>query len=235
MKVPASVKKMLENKYLLYVVFFLAIANVLGYLALGNYKAIALFVLIGYLVHIFNKNMIVVLGVPLILTSILSSGLIREGAENMEDSVKKTENNKENKTKDNKEDVVESKKPQVAVNESGVAVVKNSDKQTTDASGNTIPSPNEKFTTVYNKKNNRVDYAATVEDAYGDLNKILGGDGIKNLTADTQKLMNQQLQLAEAMKSMTPLLDQAKNLMNGFDMKNFGNIAEMAKQFKASG
>jgi hypothetical protein len=67
------------------------------------------------------------------------------------------------------------------------------------------------------------------------LNKILGGDGIKNLTADTQKLMEQQLQLANAMKSMTPLLEQAKSLIGGFDMKNFGNITEMAKQFKAAG
>ena len=81
------------------------------------------------------------------------------------------------------------------------------------------------------KKNNRVDYAATVEDAYDDLNKILGGDGIKRLTDDTQKLMGQQMQLAEAMKSMTPLLSQAKSLIGSFDMKQFGNIADIAKQF----
>jgi hypothetical protein len=37
------------------------------------------------------------------------------------------------------------------------------------------------------------------------------------------------------MKSMTPLLEQAKGLIGGFDMKNFGNITEMAKQFQASG
>jgi len=30
-------------------------------------------------------------------------------------------------------------------------------------------------------------------------------------------------------------LEQAKSLIGGFDMKNFGNITEMAKQFKASG
>ena len=84
------------------------------------------------------------------------------------------------------------------------------------------------------KKNNRIDYASTVEDAYGDLNKILGGDGIKRLTEDTQKLMGQQMQLAEAMKSMSPLLEQAKGLMAGFDMKQFGDITAMAKQFGVS-
>jgi hypothetical protein len=90
-------------------------------------------------------------------------------------------------------------------------------------------APRTGFTGINNKKNNRIDYAATVEDAYGDLSKILGGDGIKNLTTDTQKLMKQQLQLAEAMQSMTPLLEQAKTLIGGFDMKNFDGIASLAK------
>jgi len=89
------------------------------------------------------------------------------------------------------------------------------------------------MTTMY-KKGNRVDYASTVEDAYGDLNNLLGSDGIKRLTDDTQKLMGQQMQLAEAMKSMTPLLSQAKSLMAGFDMKQFGDITAMAKQFGAA-
>jgi hypothetical protein len=235
MKFPSSVKKLLENKYVLYIVFFLAVANVLGYLAMGNYKAVVAFVLLGYLVYHFNKNMVVALGVPLIIISIFASSIMREGVVgSMDESEKKAADNKE----DNKDDKQVEKPADSDVkvdNATGAAVVKNAEKDAKDASGNPIPKPTEQgFTTVYNKKNNRVDYAATVEDAYGDLNKILGGDGIKNLTADTQKLMNQQLQLAEAMKSMTPLLDQAKSLMNGFDMKNFGNIAEMAKQFKAS-
>jgi hypothetical protein len=41
--------------------------------------------------------------------------------------------------------------------------------------------------------------------------------------------MKQQLQLAEAMQSMTPLLEQAKSLIGGFDMKNFDGIASLAK------
>jgi hypothetical protein len=81
------------------------------------------------------------------------------------------------------------------------------------------------------KKDNRLDYAATVEDAYADLDKILGGDGIKNLTSDTQKLMEQQTQLANAMKGMAPLLEQAKGMLQGFDLKNLDGLASMAKNF----
>jgi hypothetical protein len=36
------------------------------------------------------------------------------------------------------------------------------------------------------------------------------------------------------MKSMSPLLEQAKGLLQGFDMKNLGGIASLAKSFGAS-
>lgn len=310
MKIPSSVKKLLENKYVLYIVFFLALTNLFGYMVMGNYKAIALFVLVGYLVHNFNKNMILVLGVPLILTAIFTSGFIREGlpedgmGTNADDIAAKAADdvatasrkaadadpsNKalQDKAKTDKDAAMVAANvaatsfqarnaAKAAADAKATAASTDTNTKTTDgetlkvgtvgsdfapttggstdgssnvtvdaSSGAGItkvlqttsntPAPNEKFSNPYDKRGSRLDYAATVEDAYGDLNKILGGDGIKNLTADTQKLMTQQLQLADAMKSMTPLLEQAKSLIGGFDMKNFGNITEMAKQFKASG
>jgi len=85
-----------------------------------------------------------------------------------------------------------------------------------------------------NGKKNRIDYASTIEDAYSDLNKLLESDGIKQLTSDTQVLMQQQLELAGAIKSMSPLLEQAKGLLQGFDMKNLGGIASLAKSFNTN-
>lgn len=52
----------------------------------------------------------------------------------------------------------------------------------------------------------KINYASTMENAYAELNDLLGKDGIKNLTADTQRLVKQQMGLAESMKSMTPLI-----------------------------
>ena len=69
---------------------------------------------------------------------------------------------------------------------------------------------------------------------YGDLNNILGGEGIKQLTNDTQKLMTQQLQLANAMKGMTPVMENAKSLLQGFDMDSLNNLASLAKSFTTS-
>ena len=87
MKIPSSVSKLLENKYVLYIVFFLAVTNIFGYMVMGNIKAVILFILIGYLVYCFNKNMVIVLLVPLIITSIFTAGgIMREGLTNSTDA-----------------------------------------------------------------------------------------------------------------------------------------------------
>jgi hypothetical protein len=92
------------------------------------------------------------------------------------------------------------------------------------------------------KKKYTVDYGSTIEDAYDELNKILGSDGIKRLTTDTQSLMKQQLKLAESMKSMQPLIagmapimQQAEGLLGSMSENgNLGNLADIAKKFTAT-
>jgi len=59
-----------------------------------------------------------------------------------------------------------------------------------------------------------IDYASTVEDAYDELNKIIGGEGMQKLTKDTQGLMQQQLELTKAMKGMEPMINNIKPMMD---------------------
>jgi len=77
-------------------------------------------------------------------------------------------------------------------------------------------------------ENSRIDYASTLEGAYDNLDKILGSDGINKLTGDTQKLMAQQQKLFDTMQNMAPMLDEAKKMLAGFDMKELGNLAGLA-------
>jgi hypothetical protein len=113
---------------------------------------------------------------------------------------------------------------------------KDSCKGTWDEKTKTCGAEKESMTTVY-KKNNRIDAAATVEDAYDDLNKILGGDGMKSLSKDTQSLVSQQKNLTEAMKGMAPLVEQASSMMKqmggsdgvGSMLKKFANAAPAGK------
>lgn len=78
-------------------------------------------------------------------------------------------------------------------------------------------------------KPSRIDYATTLEDAYDNLDKILGSGGMQNLSADTEKLMNQQKKLFEAMNTMMPLVSKAQDMLQGLDMGKIGQMVNMTK------
>jgi len=253
MKIPKSFSKMLENKYVLYFVLFLTLINLLGYMMLGNFNAIIFFVLAAFLTSNFSKNMIVVLSVPLILTSIFMVGkAVKEGFEEMKPLDERMKDI-DKQIKDKKDMVDELIKAGVStdddkkklkdlnieieklIKEREKLLMEKNEKKPDEKKPDDKKDakPTETMSTMY-KKENRIDYASTVEDAYDDLNKILGGNGIKQLTDDTQNLMKQQLQLADAMKGMTPLMEQAQNLLQGFDMKSLSSLAGLTKNTPAS-
>lgn len=80
--------------------------------------------------------------------------------------------------------------------------------------------------------NTRIDYATTLEDAYTNLEGILGSDGIGKLTNDTQRLMTQQQKLFDTMNNMVPMINTAKDMMDSLDMKQLGGLTEMVKGIK---
>lgn len=220
MKYPKSILKILNNKIVLYVIIFLAIANILGYLVLGNFVGVIMFLVLGGLTSLFEKNVTVILLVPLVLTSLFMMGkTVKEGLTNSQ-------------TKDKKDTMKKNPTTTTTTTTTGSNIIHPLDiTPTTDnTSSETDPEPSEVQKDGF-KKRNRIDYASTVEEAYGNLSDILGSDGIKGLTDDTHKLMKQQLQLAEAMKSMTPIVAQAQDMLQGLDIKNLGGLADLAKQF----
>jgi hypothetical protein len=239
MKYPKTITKILNNKMVFYIVCFFAIANVLGYLFLGNFAGVFIFLLVGSITYLFNKNKTIVLLVPLIVTSLFMMGkTVKEGLENAEkkeDKTKSSSNKSADKTSSDK------KKLEPTSNSSGIITgpmddtsMEKSDLEPEPNVAQTDGMSNKKGGSQWNK--NRIDHAATIEEAYGNLSNILGSEGIKGLTSDTQKLMKQQMQLAEAMKGMMPVVEQAQNMMKGLDLKSFDikGLADMAKQFSPS-
>lgn len=190
MNLQKSVSRFLVNPLALKVVSAIAIINFLGYLVLGNTTAVIYFILIGLIVSFFSKNMIMILGVPLLLVNLFAAGKkTAEGFEKMKKEGATTMDKKKTETKMDKE---------------------------TEGVKEGLKKKDEPFE-VGRKKNKgsyNIDYASTVEDAYDELNKIIGSDGVKRLTQDTQGLMKQQLQLTEAMSEMQPMIDQMGPLMD---------------------
>ena len=240
MNFKAALSKFLTNKWVLNIVAIIAFLNVIGYLIMGNLNTVLFFIIIAVLIRYFSKNMIIVLGIPLILVNLLSlKGNIMEGLENNSSSSPATSVTNNTPEKTDTEDVKKNK-PLDAKSKQGLPITPIDDSVKT-TNTNTSNVKNDESFEVGRGKNRgyNIDYASTIEDAYDELNKILGSDGIQRLTSDTQTLMKQQMQLAESMKSMAPMIQsmapmmkQAQDMLGGMGegTQGLGGIMEIAKK-----
>ena len=237
MKFNAAVNNFLTNKLVLNVVSFIALLNVIGYAVMGKFNNVLFFIVLAILVKYFSKNMIIILGVPLIAVNLLSlrSGSVFEGLENKDDK-KPADAADENKKHLDK--AMEDKKKQEPPMLPGTEHPNEKEQNGGVVSSNVKTV--ESFEVGRKKSaSSKIDYAATIEDAYDELNKILGSDGIKRLTSDTQGLMKQQADLAKSMEAMTPLIqsimpmaEKAQKMMESMESGNgsLGSVMEMAKK-----
>jgi len=223
LKIPNLPKldKVLNDKNVLYIVFILAILNVLGYLLVRNTEAIAFFLIVGFLTTYFSKNMIVILLISILSTSIFTSSksyigrIFKEGMTNKDkDKISKTDKN--SKAPNNK---AIAKKD---ANKSNGQKKENSDDDEDDIKG-VSSEPNTK-----NKKGqNFISHADNLEEAYKNLKQTIGDGGIKGLTDQTQTLLNQQTELMSNIKGMEPFLQQAETFMNKLDLSSLDGIGNM--------
>ena len=226
---PSSVSKLLTNRYVLYLVALLALFNVIGYMMMDKTQIVILFILVGYLMTHFSKNMVIVLLVPLVLVNLLTSGMMmKEGfSEGMCNPGETEVDGKcvpDMKTDDDKSDSVNKK----AATNSIIACKDN--EKFDEVEGKCVAKDG--FASAGGRKGgSRVDMGSTLEQAYDDLNSVLGSDGIKNLTSDTQNLMKQQLHLAEAMKEMGPLMQQAQSMLKTLNIDGIGDLPSLIKKF----
>ena len=232
--------KLLTNKYFLYFIVFLASTNVLGYIVTNKINAIIFFILVSLLTYQFSKNMAVILLVAIIATNFLMvNKRMREGLEGLDnktDNATPSDNTTPNLTQ-NALTKISNIDPVIA---NAIPIVK--DDQTTspplDPNNNDLNNKSKEKTapigvgsSVSNKQSSktsehfgpRLDYAKTIEDSYQNLDQLLGSESIQQLTNDTQKLMSQQQNLFNTMQQMAPMIEGAKNMLGGFDIKSLTN------------
>lgn len=249
MKVNSNVSKLLTNKLVLNIITLLSLFNVIGYIVMGNINAVLYYIILAVLIRYFSKNMIIVLGIPLILVNLLAlKRNIMEGMENNTNTSSENKNENDIKTDEDQEQIdklVKNNKSKLDPKTSQGLIMTNinSDVNTEENAAQTTNGKQQGFESGRKKnRGNEIDYASTIEDAYDELNNILGGDGIQRLTSDTQNLMKQQMQLAEAMKGMTPVMQQIapmvenlKGMMGqmGDGKEGLGSILDLAKKFSS--
>jgi len=66
--------------------------------------------------------------------------------------------------------------------------------------------------------------ATEVEQAYDNLEKVMGSKNIQAMSSDTRDLIRQQNDLIKQLKSMTPALNEAMNALGGLDLSKLTNM-----------
>lgn len=202
-KFTKTLNKALTNKYVLYVVTFLAVTNILGYMAAQNFTSVIFFVLLAFLTQYFSKNMTVILLTAMIGTSVLfvshNYGLkVREGLEARKKADDDNENAKRQKTLDM------------------------SSKAEHADDGNDDDDEHEGFSDGHQVNRDKTNLSA-----FKKMHQQLGPQGVKGLEMDTKELMSQQKDLMKMMEGMGPLMEQAKSMMNVLDPKTLKGMTDL--------
>ena len=219
-----------QNKFVLYGSLFIVLLSILRHLANRNVNAIILMALIGLVMSYFSKNMIIVLltaFASVFLLEMVGSRGVMEGMKTKEGAENNGEDAEEDKSEDKSDDKSDDKPKSEAMTKSGAD--KKEKKEPMDTSKGQKKNTKQGMTKLspasYDGKDgddeggsgkgseNRIDYASTLEQAYDNIENIIGEDGVRGLTDQTKSLMNQQKLLMDNMKDMGPLLKSAEGFM----------------------
>ena len=208
-----------NNKSFLYVMLFLGISTVLGFMSVKNYNAVIMFIVVAAAMRYFTKNVGLMMLVAVLLSNIISVKSTIEGMTHRPKKSKKKAAGKkagagkkavagkkvpvveDDASSDEEDDEVVSKKPQKKSSASSAAMKKLVGGK--DKSGmapidyNMNPDAE-----VDEDDEDMIDLQSTQQAAYDNLNKIIGDNGFSKMTQDTEKLMNQQENLAKAMNQL---------------------------------
>lgn len=201
-KFTKTLNKALTNKYVLYVVTFLAVTNILGYMAAQNFTSVIFFVLLAFLTQYFSKNMTVILLTAMIGTSVLfvshNYGLkVREGLEARKKADDDNKNAKRQKTLD-------------------------MSSKAEHADDGNEDDEHEGFSDGHQVNRDKTNLSA-----FKKMHQQLGPQGVKGLEMDTKELMTQQKDLMKMMEGMGPLMEQAKSMMNVLDPKTLKGMTDL--------
>ena len=332
-----NVKAFLTNQTVLYIVLFLALTNLIGYVSLKDQQSVIFFAGVGVLTSFFSDNMVIILGMALIMTNLLKASNLRTASLGLEGMTGRRSKNEDDDSDDEEEEVEEEEEDEsedesededegnvmedaeetldnimanmgkesfVGVNsferdlidqmkkddkkkdkeeereamkkiaegmkkgkptfrdslgnigsemmnivgfknregmrervvkkkgkkgkksgmKSGMkkAVKKEGMKKESSKKGSEMPDGPD-------KKGGYIDKAATMEEAYDNLQNMLGSSGMKGLTNDTKNLMKQQKDMMKNMEGMFPMIKEAQSLISGFDMKGLEKLTQSTK------
>lgn len=218
--------KFTNNKIILYVVASISLLSLFGHLMYSEFSAIILFFLVGGVTYSITKNMTVVLGTAFVVTSIanMSSGII-VNKEGMKASMKKGTQEESTQEEPSEEETTEEESTQEPTQEESTQKSTNNKKQ--EALSQLTPAL---FNNIPNKQQmqKQLGQATEMEQAYDNLEKIMGKENIQSISSDTKDLIKQQNELIKQLKTMTPALNEAMSSIGNLDLSKLTSMFSSA-------
>ena len=247
-KSPKVVQQALSNKYVLYAVLLFSVGHVIGYIQMGSWDALALYMAGVVVMSYFSKNMIVNLLVAMFLGNckvcldVTSNVLSMFGVNNREGFV---EGMKEGK--DDEKKIYELSGGKCNLNpkctgekcfsddkcKNAIEKFKGSGQQRSEPAA--LDENDKKDGDDDYAPGERLDYSATLEMAYNNLDKMLGKKGMQGLTAETEKLVGQQKNLMESLNNMAPVLESAKSTLDNMNLPDMEKMSSMLSKMNGGG
>ena len=214
------------NKYVLYGLFFLSILNVLKLLHYNQLKAISIFFIAGAFFSFFTKNMIIIMGASIIISSIYSMTQHRlrhkgkswksvyEGMENEDHGEEHGEEHDEEHDEEHGEEHGEEQDKKVL--KEGVRGCKGKPCKIRPKALNDEDEVDKDY----------IDKSSTIENSFAQYEKLLGPNAMNKLSEETTKLMKRQKTLLKQMKNATPAIENMQTMINNLkdeDLKSIKN------------
>ncbi len=236
-----SNNKLLNNKIILFIVSALALFSLYMHITKSNFSAVLLFFLTAALVYSFTKNMILVLGASFIVTTIASMSKnlfgLKEGfKEGKDDGEGEGEGEGESTAK---EAAIVKKMKKTETDATTDADADADTEQTTDKPNNKKHKKQSNFDNqrlapaLFNTPSKKsveqqLGKATEVEQAYDNLEKIMGTEKINSISTDTKDLIKQQNELIKQLKTMTPALNSAMSSLGNLDLNKLTGMFSSA-------
>ena len=236
----AMFNKLVNNKITLYIVAIIALLSLVGNIIYSEFTAILLFFLVGAIAYHYTKNMTIVLASAFLATSIASLSmnlfLHKEGMEDMESSgntIPKVSNNQQG----TQESSANSATSATSANSSGSSATPASTNQTEETEETEETEGLSQLTpALFNNTPNKeqmqkqLGKATEMEQAYDNLEKIMGKENIQSISTDTKDLIKQQNDLIKQLKTMTPALNEAMTSIGNLDLSKLTGMFSSASK-----
>jgi hypothetical protein len=189
-----TAKSLLKDKRVLYAVAGLSALNMIGWMSNRRHESLIVFFIVMLIATRFTKNMIIIIGSALLVANILVVSRNGGYMEGVDETLEKDEDKDEDK---DEEKVKEKFGMEKKEKKEGAKNMKDKEADESEA---------------FSSGKHDLDFAATLDQAYGRIDKMLGADGGKKWGDHMDKLFKKQNSLLNNLNQMEPVLDKMSKM-----------------------